>query len=190
MRVSRVARWMLTLYMSLVFAAGCAPRSSKDTPAGHTIAVRLFRFRAKYEAPPGPYEYVSAAKKELDAITRRAKALEKADGAVLLARASYEALGSGDVLTYADYLIVWRLSGALFSHSPHNRKVVLGMSRKLKARARSRLSAQPREQCSAMFLEVLSPHIPGIKGGIWKSPGRPDWKEWSSFEEAIRRWTP
>jgi len=147
----------------------------------------LLKFRADYQDPPKADGYASKAKKRLKTVFVSLD-LDSDDNEAIAAGVAYEALGHGDTLTYADFLIVWKLSPALSRHCPPTRAVVENICNKIEARADSELSGTGLEECCMMLLEVLGKHIPEAKEVF--TVGEIEWAQWAAFKKAVGKWQP
>ncbi|MCG3179753.1 MAG: hypothetical protein BIFFINMI_02096 [Phycisphaerae bacterium] len=173
--------------MMALTGAGCQGPTGRGKPptAREDMVASLEEFRLDHQHPPRSYREIKSAKEDLEQLgvflgERDPKAF---------AQAIWEVLGRGDVLTYADYLILWKLCPWQMEYAPESQEAVMGMCAKIDNRGRSELPREPLEEGCAMIVETLSRHIHVAAPAVLENT-EVHWDRWPAWKAAVSNWTP
>jgi hypothetical protein len=186
-------RWAVCVAV-VVAVSGCGKSPAPPTAVEvkrDRIFDRLESFRLAHQKPVDSYEYVRDAKKELRALVATLDA-NSLDDRLALDDAAWEVLGRGDVLTPADYWILWLLRP---ESPPRSREIVEKLCAKMAAFHAQKPAYDLEVEMCGMTIEALEPHIPAMEacGVIGRDKrGEPElrWEKWPELLKAVATYKP
>lgn len=164
-------------------------KERQDRFAAEIEKFRLAHQRIPDSYSPDSYAWIQGGAKELSAI-EDTLGIDFFEDEPAGAYVMWEILGRGDVLSYADFLVVWEQNYMLNRIRPHSRQVVEGICAKIEARAKAHLPPKAEYELTRGLVGLLIMHVKGAnRTGLWHTD-KFDWGKWPEFKRAALAYEP